>query len=345
VIRPVRAVQAAEPGLLSGVEIPGRAKATREVNLSFLVPGRMVDRAVFVGDEVKQGQIVAKLNPRDFQNELRTAQGRLSRAKAAEQRARSDYRRIVKIRDEDPGAASESLLEQKREALDGALANMRSLKAKVSKARDQLNYTKLKAPFDGRIVATYVENFEDVQAKEPVVRLLDTSRIEMIINVPEMAISYAPDVKHVYVIFDAFPDTEIKAYIKEIGTEASQTTRTYPVNLIMDQPKDVKILPGMAGKTKRVDYVGDIPSSLKGIALPTTAVFRPDASGKSYVWIIDEKEMKVRLQEVKTGDLTEGGIIILEGVKAGQWVAIAGVHHLKEGQKVSILKASEAGPK
>ena len=92
-----------------------------------------------------------------------------------------------------------------------------------------------------------MENFEDVQNKQAILRLLDDSKIEMIIDIPEHLIINAAYVKDAFVVFDAFPGREIAATIKEIGTEASSTTRTYPVTLIMDQPEDIRILPGMTG--------------------------------------------------------------------------------------------------
>ena len=97
---------------------------------------------------------------------------------------------------------------------------------------------------------------------KPFLRILDDSRIEMVVNIPENLISFAQYVKKVFVSFDAFPEQELEATIKEIGTEASSTTRTFPVTLIMDhQPSEFKILPGMAGKTLRAEMTS--PDILK----------------------------------------------------------------------------------
>ena len=106
----------------------------------------------------------------------------------------------------------------------------------------------LEAPFDGSIVGIYVENFQDVKPKQPVARLINLARVEMWVDIPEQLISRTSYIKSLRVRFDTFPDRELSASIKEVGREATQATGTYPVNLIMDQPSDFTILPGMAGR-------------------------------------------------------------------------------------------------
>jgi RND family efflux transporter MFP subunit len=203
-----------------------------------------------------------------------------------------------------------------------------------------LGYTFLKAPFDGIITATYVENFEDVKAKQPIVRLIDHSQIEMIVGLPESLITFADSMrangKLLLVQFDQFADREFQAQIKEIGKEASKTTRTYPITLIMDQPGDIKILPGMAGKA-RPEAMVEKKGAVIDIVVPETAVFSPEEGNQTYVWVIEESSKQVNQRAVKTGELLQTGISIKEGLKPGEWVATAGVHYLKEGQLVRIL--------
>ncbi|MFQ6024547.1 MAG: efflux RND transporter periplasmic adaptor subunit, partial [Acidiferrobacterales bacterium] len=313
-VRPVKAVKVGDMGQVTGRSFPGRAKATQEVNLSFRVPGTLMTLANdIVGRTYKKGELVSRLDPRDFEVQLRNTQGQLDRAKATLVRAANEYKRELKIFKEDPGATSKTAVDRKREQRDAAKASIKSLEAAVAGAKDQLRYTYMKAPFDGTITAQYVQNFEDVRAKQSVVRLLDDSRVEMVVNIPESLISYAPHVERAWVRFDPFPDKEIPATIKEIGKEASQTTRTFPVTLIMDQPEDFKILPGMAGQTVRVE--GEIPRDIQrqGLEIPVAAVFTPDTEMQSYIWVIDEKTMTVQRRKVKTGKLTEAGVLIEEG--------------------------------
>ncbi len=336
VIRPVKAIQVGGLEVLTGRTFPGKAKATQEANLSFRVNGTLNKFLAKVGDEVKKGRIMARLDPRDYEVNLRNARGQLDKARAALKLAQSDYERVVRVRDKDPGAISAAMIDAKMGTRDSAKAQLASLEAQVATAKDALSYTGLKAPFSGTVVETFVENYEDVQAKQQIVRIVDTSKIEFIVNVPENLISHAPKVKKVYVRFDAFPDKEISGTIKEIGKEASQTTRTYPVTLIMDQPDNVKILPGMAGQA-RGDRKSAAITGGEGFSVPVSAV-AADKEKQNYVWTINEESGQVSRRTVKTGSLSENGIMVLEGLQPGDWVAIAGVHTLMEGQKVRILQ-------
>ena len=337
IIRPVRHFQIPSPGQFSQRNFPGRAQATQEIDLAFRVTGPLISRPVDVGDEVKAGDIVARIDPQDFQVAVNSAQGKLDNAIAASQRAESEYQRELKILKADPGATSQTAVDRKREQRDKARANIKSFAADLEGAKDQLSYTYLKAPFDGNVVKTYVENFENVQAKQPIVRILDDSSIEMVVNIPESLISLAPHVEDIKVVFDPFLDTEIPAQIKEIGTEASATTRTYPVTLVMQQPEDKKILPGMAGKAS-----GRPPSEMVGrtlgVEIPVTSVFTDESSGDSFVWVIDESNLTVSKRQVEVDQMGDRGVRIISGLEEDELIASAGVNYLFEGQKVKLLQ-------
>lgn len=340
ITRMVRAVQVRDPAEFAQRWFPGQAKATQEVDLSFRVAGPLIERPVNVGDKMSKGQLMARIDPRDFEVDLRNVQGQLERSKAELQRAEADYERVIRIQKQDPGAVSQAMIDRNYQLVASTKAEIRSLQAAVASARDRLSYTFLKAPFDGIVTATYVENFQDVKAKQPIVRLIDHSQIEMIISIPEDLIhnaDYLQAAGRVFIVnFDPFPDLKIEAEIKEIGKEASRTTRTYPVTLIMDQPEDIKILPGMAGKAKRGIAVPDMKGQ-SDIIIPETALFSPGDSDTSYVWVIDDQAKTVSKRKVTTGTLLDSGVGITDGLKPGEWIATAGVHYLKEGQQVRIL--------
>ena len=290
-------------------------------------------------------------------NRLRAA---LASAKAEQAKATADYRRVEQLYANDNASkadldqaralrdvaregvrsATESLRIGRRgarpEDIEAMQANIRAMQAQQKRAQDALEDTWLRAPFAGYIAQTFVENYQDVRAKQPIVRLLDLSRIEMVVNIPESLISLTPYVKDIEVRFDAFADRVIPATLKEVGTEASETTRTYPVTLIMDQPEDIKILPGMAGKTTaRVDLPDDTVS--KGVEVPVSALFAGKGE-QQFVWVIDDNTKTVRRREVSVGELTSRGITVTKGLTPGEWIATAGVHYLREGQKVRLLQ-------
>jgi RND family efflux transporter MFP subunit len=345
---PIRPVLATKVGDVEGFQrdrFPGRAKAKEETNLSFRVLGPLITRGVDVGDVVKAGDVVARIDPTDYEVALENMQGRLDKARADREFAQGEYKRAQRIFKEDPGAISDTLVDKRRQERDAAAAQVRTLTASVAQAELALGYAKLKAPFDGTIVATYVENFEYVKAQQPIVRLVDTSQIEMVIDVPEGLISLAPYVYKLVVVFDAFPDVEVEAKILELGTEATETTRTYPVTLRMDQPENLTILPGMAGMATGYARLPDDPAG--GIVVPTQAVLS-DQTGKAYVWVLKpeteppaERSMTrvkavAEKREVKVGKLTAVGVIVTSGLEMGTWVATAGLNTLRDGQEVFL---------
>lgn len=324
IVRPVRAMQIAAAGALQERWFPGRAKATQEANLAFEVPGRLVQRPVLVGDRVKKGQLLAKLDPRDFQNALDQATAAAARARA--------------FRDRVDEAAKTGAVS--RQEVDDAEAALRVAQAEVQIRRKALEDSELFAPFDGTISAILVENFENVLAKQAIMRVLDTSRIEMEVNIPETLISDVLFVRDVRVQYDAFPGRHFPAKIKEVSDEASEATRTFAVNLIMDQPEDVQILPGMAGRaTGRVELPGGIEDA--GFEVSASAVFSPD-NEKTYVWLVEPGAGTVSRRQVEVVRVTPRGLIV-KGVKPGEWVAIAGANVLQEGQKVRLLEREGGG--
>lgn len=317
-VRPVKVFKAGDTmGGLTGRSFPGRAEANEAVDLGFEVGGILIERLVDKGNEVKKGRLLARLDPRDFKNEL-------AAAKAEEERARAYRDRIAEALKARAVA---------RQDLTDAEARLKEAIAREEIKLKALDDSHIYAPYDGVIAFTYFDEFKRVQAKERVLRLLDISKIKFTVDLPESLISYVPYVTKVWVEYDAFPGRKILAKIKEVGTEASETTRTYPVTLIMDQPKDIKILPGMTGK---VSGETDLPEmdGRKGIEVPVAAVFTPDTEMQNYVWVIDEGNKTVHRRKVKTGELTVDGIMVIEGLKLGERVVTAGVHLLKEGQKV-----------
>ena len=338
IIRPVRAITVGDFATFRQRQFPGTAKATQEIDLSFRVSGPLITRPVNIGDEVKVGDVVARIDPRDFEVQLNNAKGKLAKEVANAKRAQSEFEREMRILEADAGATSQTAVDRKQSQLAQARANIRSLQASVTAAEDTLSYTYLRVPFDGIVVDTFVENFQSVQAKEPILRIVDNSHIEMVINIPENLISLVPYSSNIEVVFDTFPDRKIPAKIKEIGTEASRTTRTYPVNIIMDQPKDIKILPGMAGKVTGEPSAKYLAENPRGKQVPITAIFSPDDIDKTYVWVIDEQSLKVTKREVTIGNVTDTGIMVIEGLEGGDMIAIAGVHYLHEGMEVRILE-------
>jgi RND family efflux transporter MFP subunit len=321
-LRPVLSVRVGDPEDISGRRFVGQARAAQEVDAAFEVAGRLIERPVDVGSQVRTGDLLARLDPRDFEADL-------AAARANEAKSRADFARAVALFEGE--VISEAELEAARRRLEVVEAELR----KAEKANEE---TRLVASFDGEVAATYVENFQNVRAKEPVIRLIDTSRIEMVIDLPAGVIGSVPYVKWAKVRFDIFPDHEIEAEIREVGSEASATTRTYPVTLILTPPDGVDIKPGMSGVAwAEVEFPDDIASA--GVEVPISALFsRHDAEpDRSFVWVIDEDSLTVSAREVESIDASARGVRV-RGLEERERIAVAGVHSLREGMKVRLLE-------
>jgi multidrug efflux pump subunit AcrA (membrane-fusion protein) len=289
--------------------------------------------------------------------EIEQLKASLARAEAAAQFARTEYGRYLQLRTTKSASESDiQLAEAKAKLADAEVitakealrigeegarpedikakeSQIASLQATVQKAKDELADTKLTAPFNGSISAAYVENYEVVQPKQRILRLVNTSELEIRIDVPENLIALVPKVKTASVIIQNYPDVQIPARIAEVGTEASLTTRTYPVKLRFTPPEGVDVRPGMTGTVRGEGDPDDVASS-PGHVVPASAVF--ERGGKRFVWIYDTSAKTVGSREVNVLGTTPYGLNIT-GVEPSEWVVTAGTHYLQEKQTVRLL--------
>lgn len=336
VVRPVRSTIVGDAAILQERTFTGRAKASVELDLAFNVSGPLISRPVNVGQEVKAGTLVAQIDSDRFKAELDQAEAQLARAIATAKNAKLSLDRDRSLFKK--GHIAQAKLDRTIAKTDEANADTQSAKANKNRAQIEYDYTRLKAPIDGIVVQTYVENYENVQAKQPIMRIVDSSLIEMVVDIPEDLISLAPQVKDIFVVFDAFKDIKIPAKISKIGTEATENTRTYPVTLVMSQPKNAKILPGMAGTTSASASASVDNNQPEQIEIPVTAMATFPGEEGSFVWRVDKTSMTVKRVLVSVGSLTDHGIIITKGLDKGDRIVTAGANYLKEGQKVSLVK-------
>jgi len=331
--RLVRAIKVGTTDQLGQRSFDGRAQAARHVALAFRVPGRVLEWPVIVGDDVEQGQVLANLDPAPYQAVVNRVRAELAAATAAYKNARAQYARVAQL--VKKGTYSRAQGDVAKAENDTTKATVAATQAALEAAGLDLQYTVLEAPFAGRIVATYFEKFEEVRPQEPVLRLLDISRVELEIEIPETLISQVPLVEEVKVVFDAFPDHEIIATVKKIGAEASTATRTFPVTLIMDQPSDVTILPGMAGRASAHKVRRE--AAQESIIVPVGALVDADAGpDRASVWVVDAQAGTVSRRPVTIAGTANHGILIQSGLEAGEWVVTAGANSLVDGQQVRL---------
>lgn len=330
-IRPIRVMRVGDVTEFTGRRFPGRAEAHETAELSFRVPGRLQELPVRIGEVVEAGTVVARLDPRDFEVQVSRRESSLAVARAELALAEEELERVESAF----GRAGVSAFEvsRARAARDVRAANVGVMEAELESARDSLSDTTLRAPIAGEITQRFVENFEDVQAKQRLLRIVDDSKIEVRVFVPEQLMVLLPLVEEIRCVFDAHPGVEFVAAISEIGREADEATRTFPITLIMTQHEGARVLPGMTGHAW-VSRLNEIREAEQGYILPTAAIGE-GADGSRFVWGVEESSGTVRRLPVEVGPLAPGGVRV-RGIAPGTLVASAGASFLHEGQRVRL---------
>jgi RND family efflux transporter MFP subunit len=218
-------------------EYPAKVKANKRVKLAFQVGGQIVSFPIKAGDRLKAGDVIGELDRRDYENACKSSLAKYKDSKSDfERQAKLVGRSIVAI----------STFESKQMECEVAEAAMKT-------AAKALEDATLKAPFDGVVVGTYVDNYQNVKAQEPVVSLQDIGSVELVINVPEKDVARASagltlDAMNGSGAFTAvFPTLDGKEFplkIKEYESEADASAQTFKVVMVMEAPKDVNVMPG-----------------------------------------------------------------------------------------------------
>ena len=328
VVRPVKLFTVKDSGSENIREFPATVKATEEAEISFRVAGELVNFPVHPADDVEKGQLLAKLDDRDFKNNVAVRQ-------ADYDLAASDYRRIASLRAKKVVSVAD---------YDQANAKLKSSKVALQLAKDQLRDATLVAPFPGRIAQTMVENYQSVQAQQPILILQSSNTLDVSIQVPESIITSIreEEINHDYmptVRFSGNPDKEYSLTYKEHDTRVSPGTQSYSVLFTLPTPKELTVYPGMGG-TVTID-LSKVTTHAKALAeyvVPITAVLKNDSSGLNSAWVYNPDSGVVNPVDVTLGPVTDKGITILSGLEEGNEIVSAGLSHLKPGMEVKPLE-------
>jgi RND family efflux transporter MFP subunit len=287
-----------------------------------------------------------------LESQVRAAEARLANARAELDRnarlARSNAvsrseleasETAFRVAQEDHKAARQMLEKGtigREEDIEAREAEVRGLEGRVVEANLQLEDTTLRAPYDGVIAKRFVEQQQNVKAKEPVVRFQDVDQIEVAVDVPEtfMAADFrSADVVELLAEFSGAPGLQFPVHITEVAQAADPTTQTFRVRAAMKAPPDVNLLPGMTATVtltyRRASILGD------RILVPVSAVLK-DATGEQVAWVVGSDDTVAR-RPVKLGMATGGRVEVVEGLEPGDRIAVAGATFLREGMKVRDL--------
>ena len=338
-IRPVKTVTLRSNGKGGLWQYYGTLQGGKRVDLSFRVSGPIKSINVERGASVKKGQLLATLDPRDYQTQLNLAKSQQAQAQAQYENAEADFKRYENLYKQK--VIPKSTYDTYKTQMNVAMSALNAAKASTTSVRDSLKDTELRAPFDGVIVDRMVESFQDITAKQTIFILQDISMLEIVFNVPDNDVIWATKAASanrgstppsVRAKFDAMPERTFPLTLKEFVLQAERSTNTFPVTAVMPQQKDVTLFPGMTA-TVEVEVL-DLEGGERVFTVPQTALVTSE--GKSYVWLCENNVVK--RVSVSQNTPRNNGLVDISGeqLKDGNIIVVAGAHLLHEGQKVRI---------
>lgn len=326
-IRAVRTQKVSTESATAQQEYAGEIKARTETRLSFRVGGKLMSRAVNLGDEVKAGQVIAQLDPSDLKLGQEAAAASLRAAQANWDQVSADLKRYQELHGQ--GFIGGAELERRQTAVKAAQATLDQARAQVGVQGNQTQYTRLVADAAGVVTGVDAEPGTVVAAGTPIVRLALAGARDVVFNVPEDRVASArallkqPGALEVRLWGAA--GEPVRATLRELAAAADPTTRTFVAKADLSAAGDVRL-----GQTATVAF--DLVKRDAVTRLPLAAVM--EQGGKSVVWLLDPATMTVKPQPVQIAGADGNRVLVGGGVQPGQEVVTAGVHVLTAGLKV-----------
>jgi len=305
-------------------QFPAEIEANQDSHLAFRVSGELKQFLVKAGNRVTKGQLLAQLDPTDFQIQLNERKARHGLAKAQFERAKQLLAKRLTSQAE----------------FDQAKANLLVARSTLRSAQTALAYTSLRAPYDGVVAKVYADNLENVQAQQVILNMQNSDSVDVSIQVSEHVMANI-DKKTEYqptMTFDFDPKRKHILTIKEWDAQADLLTRTYKVVFNMPIPADANILPGMTGTVwVEMAKVTKLATATDNRVVPVAAVFSaedlPLSANKRFVWQV-LPDMTVTRVAVEVGEISGQGIEIISGLQGDEKIVGAGVHFISEGMTV-----------
>lgn len=305
---------------------PGTLAASQQADLAFRVGGQLVELPSSAGEHIKAGDLLARLDPTNFENTVAGLQARFDLTKTQLEQARELLKKNL----------SSQLL------FDQAQSEFKSARAALQQAKDNLRYTQLKAPFDGVISRVSIENYQPVQAQAPIIQIRTDNDLEIQFSVPESLLARLRRVEDPAVIaafcgkvrFATHPDRTFSACYKEHESVPDPLTRNYAAAFTIDRITDFVVLPGMTA-TIELDFSAFLANHAEqSLSAPVEAVFAEE--GQKWLWAVDA-DMKARKTAVDVGRIAGGRIEITSTLSPGTKIIAAGVAYIREGMPVKPL--------
>lgn len=331
VIRPARVAEISyrtqgQTLLLAGTVVP-RIEST----LGFRVAGKIIQRSVDVGAVVKPGDVIATLDPADYQLAVDNARAALASAEADYVRAKADHERYLNLR--GSMAFVPQTLDQRQSLASTALARVDQAKSQLASAENNLAYTVLRADAAGVVTAVQAEVGQVMAQGQGVIRLARTDELEIQVGVPEHRLKAVREAQGASFELWSDPGRRHAARLRELSPSADPVTRTYAARFsVLEPPQFIGL-----GMTATLGF--ERPDRTPVAEVPLSAIFQRGT--QPAVWVVDRDSGTVELRPVKIARWRDDTAAILSGVKEGELIATAGVHKLETGQKVKPLQSQQ----
>ena len=324
--RPVRTVTVEKLEAGTPVTLTGRIEAEDEVDLGFRISGRLLENNGRLGDRVEAGQLVARLEPQNEMNQLRSAQANLAAAQAALTQAQNHFERQDTLLEQ--GWTTRANHDQAMKALQTAQAQVDSAEAQLKAAKDLVSFTKLVADAPGVITEVGPRAGAVVQAGQMIVRLARKDGRDAVFDVPAQLIRSAPADPQIVVSLTDDPSVTARGRVREVSPQANPVTRTFDVKVgLTDPPAAMQLGATVTGRLQMEAFpVIDIPAS---------ALTR--FNQQPAVWIVDPSSLTVSPRNVEVLRYDPATVAVSQGLDTGEIVVTAGVQALHPGQKIRLL--------
>lgn len=319
----VRTMVVSPDGAGSNFTYSGEVRGRYESQLAFQVGGKIIKRNVDLGKAVRSGDVLMQIDPKDLQQVVNIGSAQVYSAESQLKLAETNLNRYRRLYEQN--AISRAQLDQYQSAYDAAVAATRQASAQYVQGANQLDYSALVADSDGVVASIDAEAGQVVSAGQSIITLVRDGEREIEISVPENRVEEVRKATQVKATFWALPNKVIDGKIREIAPMADKVSRTYKIRVaLINAPPEIKL-----GMTATVT-IANSGNQQSVIYIPLSAIYQ--TSDTPSVWVVNEDV--VHLKPVKVGTLGDGKVAVSEGLNAGDRIVTAGVHKLREGQKV-----------
>jgi len=325
IIRPVKVVEIGQAENSRELNYSGSVRARTEMNLGFRISGKVTQRLVDIGQHVTSGDVLARIDPTDYELSVKSAKASLDAAERQVETVDLSRERAEQLFAKN--FTSKSQLEQATLSYNQAVATRDAARSTLAQAQNQVVYTDLKASENGIVTSVSADVGQVVGAGTPVMTVAVDGEKEVLIAVPEMDIAAFKPGKAVKASFWSDDALSLDGKVREVAGSADQQSRTFAVRVSL--PDDPRVLLGMTANIE-----ASVASRQQMVSIPLSALAEKD--GQKIVWTVDRGSDTVHPRPIKVAEFTADGVSVADGLKPGDVVVAAGTQFMTENLQVKL---------